>query len=345
MPGSGHKRQPGTLPRPLAALAALALVAGTATAVSLLPAKAGPDTPSVRRPAPPGAPAPRATVPARPGGFVGFVDTARRADAALTSGLASEARRTGIRRYAVAHLVTGPTPCSPAWAGNPGTITLKGEHATRGASAVIGAIGRLRAAGGDAGPVFGGPVGRELAATCTAPGALAVAYRKVVRALDAAYVDFEVRDGADRATVLRRARAIRALQRERPLGVTFTLPLRPYGLSAGDVAMLRLTRAAGARVDTVNVLAAVEPQGAPPGRLRRLAMALHNARTQVDRATDGAGWRPVALTPVLANRADLSEADARALASFAARHGLAWLSLRGAAPYATVSRLLHRQAR
>ncbi|GAA3100469.1 hypothetical protein [Nonomuraea salmonea] len=51
-------------------------------------------------------------------------------------------------------------------------------------------------------------------------------------------------------------------------------------------------------------------------------------------------WPHLALTPVQANTGDLSAGDARRLTAYATRHRLAWLSLRGAAPEADVSRIL-----
>lgn len=200
--------------------------------------------------------------------------------------------------------------------------------------------------GGDAAPVFGGPGGPELAATCTRPGGLAAAYRRVVGAFDAAAVDFEVRDSADRAAVLRRARAIHAVQRERRLRVSFTLPLRRDGLAPGDAAMLRATHEAGAEVATVNLLAPIEPRASTGARLGRVAASVRAAAEQIapaqGLADPGQVWRRIALTPVLADAGDLSERDARVLTDYAARHGLAWLSLRGVTPKPDVSRILWR---
>ncbi|MEV0994904.1 hypothetical protein [Nonomuraea sp. NPDC050202] len=393
-----HKREPGLLPRPLAVLGALALAAGTAAVVRLLPADAAP---------PPRAPVarPPATTPASPAGrasaaFVAFVDTARQP----TFDLPAQARRTGVRRYALGHLVAGGDGCSPKWSGlldrdgaaspgrtgpadgdgaaSPGrTEPVDGDGSASpgrtglvdpdsvlaadrtglvdsdgtlaadrtglldpGRNPVANRIGRLRALGGDAAPVFGGPAGPELAATCTKPGGLAAAYRRVVGAFDAAAVDFEVRDSADRAAVLRRARAIHAMQRERRLRVSFTLPLRRDGLAPGDAAMLRATREAGAEVETVNLLAPVEPRSTRGARLGLVAASVRAAAEQVARAhglaDPGQVWRRIALTPVLADEGDLSERDARTLTGYAARHGLAWLSLRGVTPKPDVSRIL-----
>lgn len=397
---SRHKREPGLLPRPLAILGALALTGATGVVIRFLPAGAAspsqPQPPPATRHSPPLSQAVAAESAVT---FVSFVDTAREPGFDLPA----ESRRTGVRHYALAHLVAGGDDgCAPKWAGpfepdadetgedepgedaagspvqdgtdpaetdadgtDPDATDTDGADSAEtdadgsgalesgaarkdpldpGENPVANTIGGLRALGGDAAPVFGGPDGTELAVTCTRPGGLAAAYRRVVGAFDAAAIGFEVRDSEDGAAVLRRARAIRAMQRERPLRVSFTLPLTPYGLGAGDVAMLRTTHQAGAEVGTVNLLATMEPHSAPSGRLRRLSAAIRLARDQIAQAQDLSetdhAWRRIALTPVLAGEDDLSEVDAHMLTDYAARHGLAWLSLRGVAPSRQVSRIL-----
>ncbi|MGI5272971.1 hypothetical protein ACQEUU_27745 [Nonomuraea sp. CA-218870] len=335
MSASRRSRPAGTLPRPLAFLAAAVLATATGTAVSLLPAqaelhRAAPvPAPSSPRAVPGSSPAASPSHPPGPSGFVTFVDTA--ADPGFD--LPADARSTGVRWYALGHLSPASDGCALRWAG----------RLAFGHDPVANRIGRLRALGGDAGLVFGGPAG-EAAATCTGPDALTAAYRRAVGAFDAGYVEFELSDPGDRATVLRRARAIGALQRERRLRTGFTVPLRAGGLAAHDAEMLRLTREAGADIATVNVLARIEPQAAPEGRLRRLALALRAARVQVARAYGLASadeaWPRLALTCVPAGPADLSAADARALLAFAARHRLAWLSLRGADRDSEAARIL-----
>ncbi|NRQ30959.1 hypothetical protein HII36_03810 [Nonomuraea sp. NN258] len=337
---SRHVRPPGTLPRPLAFLGAVLLVGGTAMAISVLPAPAEPEaTPAPRAATVSPPPATSGAEPAGPAGFVAFVDTAL--DPGLD--LAAESRRSGVRWYELGHVIAGGDDgCSPRWATSaaPGASSTAAQGVLAARARPLGErLGRLRAAGGEAGPVFGGPAGREPAAACTRPGALAALYRRVVVALDARYVGFEVRDSADRATVLRRARAVHQVQRERPLRVAVTLPLGPYGLSAEDAAMLRLTRRAGVRIDTVGLLARIEPQTAPDGRMRRLAAAVRAARTQIDAALGDSGGR-IALTSVLTGSADLSELDARKLVAYADRHRLAWLSLRGQEPAPEIARIL-----
>ncbi|MER7501760.1 hypothetical protein AB0L05_29980 [Nonomuraea pusilla] len=355
MSASRHGREPGTLPRPLAALGALALVCATGLAMRVLPADTTPEPAPTAGPTPGAGPGERAVEQVaagnRPSAFLGFADTA------VGQGFDLPAE---VRWYAFGHLVAGGDGCVARWAGpRPANLT--------------GALARLRARGGDAGPVFGGPGGRELASACTRPGALAAAYRSAVSAYGASYVGFDVRDASDLGAVARRARALAALQREGPLGVTFTLrlstsapgtggpgagragaggPVRA-GLSAADLAMLRLTRREGAEVATVDLLAELEPRDAPPGRLRRLAEAVRAAAGRLDRQGDagpdendgarGESWPGVALTVVLRDGGDLNEAEARKLAAYAVRHGLAWLSVRGAAPAPGVVRALGRR--
>ncbi|MER6511183.1 hypothetical protein ABT158_30485 [Nonomuraea sp. NPDC001636] len=326
---SRKARESGTLPRPLAVLAALALAGATALAIRMLPAGAEPAPPSGAAPvrfAPPERP-PAVRQP--PGSYVGFVDTAR--DPGFD--LAAESRATGVARYALGHLVAGDDGCLVRWAGPP---RAAGDPVAAG-------LGRLRAAGGDAFPVFGGPGGDDPAVTCTRPGGLATAYRRAAGALGAAAAGFEVRD-ADPAAALRRARALHALQGERPLRVFFSLRLTPDGLDAADLAVLRATRREGVRVDAVELLAEMEPRTGPQGRLRRLGSAVRAAAGQLARAYGVPGeeqvWERLALTPVLARPGDLDEPEARKLSEYAVRHGLAWLSLRGAPPKPEISRIL-----
>ncbi|MEU7000558.1 hypothetical protein [Nonomuraea sp. NPDC046570] len=334
-PPAGHEREPGIPPRPLVALAALALLGTTALAIWWLPAEATPEwaPPSPKPPTRSPATSSHSAVPVArtastgPAGFLTHVDTARTPGLDL---LATSAR-TGVRWFTLGHLTAGDTPCAPRWGG----VVEPGDNP------VANRIGRLRAGGGDAGLSFGGAGGRELASSCTDQAALTGAYRRAVGAFDAAYVDFEVRDSAEPGTVLRRARAVRSLQREtrlqgRPLRVTYTLPLGAAGLSEPDLRMLRTTRAAGADIGTVNLLAVIEPPSASADRMRHLATAVRAAHRQVagvfPTASEEEVWHRLALTAVLAGRRDLSVADAGKLSAFAARTGLAWLSLRGTTP-------------
>ncbi|MEV0967959.1 hypothetical protein [Microtetraspora glauca] len=353
-----REREPGTPPRSLVALAATALVACTGYALWLLPAQARPDwsaTPVAHVPEPgvtassavalrtsePATTEPATTVPAvtrtgGPSGYVVFVDAVREPE----FDLAEAARRTGTGWYTIGHLAAGPDGCTPRWGG----ITEQGGNP------VANGIGSLRAGGGDAGLAFGGPSGRELSATCADMDRLLAAYRRVLGSFAPAVIDFEVRDSSDATATGRRAVAISLLQREaaasgRVLGVTFTLPASESGLSAADSAMLRTTRAAGVDIRAVNLLVPFQPGAS--GNLRRLAVVARAVHAQLPYAlgVDGRpGWQRMGLVPVLAASQDLGAGQARRLAAFRERTGLAWVSVRGARPRDEVGRILDSAA-
>ena len=128
--------------------------------------------------------------------------------------------------------------------------------------------------------------------------------------------------------------------------MSFTLPVTGAGLTRGDQEMLRTTREGGAEITTVNLLVPIQDGAAGRPRLRSVASAVRTAHPQIARSLGGStSWRRVALTPVLTGPRDLNMADARRLAAFTSRNGLAWLSTRGATPTTGVTRLLADIAR
>ncbi|WP_204055879.1 hypothetical protein [Microbispora corallina] len=354
MESARHARGAGNPPRSLVALAAVALAAGTGAALWLLPGASGagwtasahlpsgrppsalpssaetllaarqassvgtspaPSPSGIALPRPPAGPAVAASAgPA----FRQFLDLAR------TPGAAHRVHPGGS--YLVGHVIAGPDGCTPRWSGPvTGAVTR---------------LARMRLAGGDLRPAFGGPDGPEPSVTCVSEARLAAAYRTAIEALRAGGIDFEVRGSAGRAATLRRAAAVVRLQRAardrgRPLALTFTVPATPDGLAPGDLEMLRTTRAAGADIEAVELLVALTPGAGSPGNLHRLALAVRAARPQIGEALGVAGpdvWRRMALTPVLSAAGDLGPEEAGRLAAFRARTGLGWLSLRGADP-------------
>nr|BFE81544.1 hypothetical protein GCM10020093_041450 [Planobispora longispora] len=195
-PRAGHS------PRSVTALASVALAAATGTAVWMLPTKTdqwatparaahaagGEPAPGAGSPAgrgsvpagespagagsvpgsggsadPPGtasaAPAsPLSPAPGGPSGFVTFVDAVR--DPLFD--LPRAARRSDARWFVLGHLTAGWDGwdnCSSGWGGIP----------EPGAGPVATRLDLLRAVGGEAGLIFGGPAGRELASACASP--------------------------------------------------------------------------------------------------------------------------------------------------------------------------------
>ncbi|MEU4405291.1 hypothetical protein AB0F88_12235 [Streptosporangium sp. NPDC023963] len=342
-PRTRRVREPGTPPRPLVVLASIVLATGTGAAIWLLPSRAQGEwaplggragsgaTPSGTTPGPAAEPPPPSAV-ARPSGFVAFVDAVREP----RFNLSREARRSHVRWFTLGHLTAGQKGCVPKWGG------LQDQRG----NPVANRLAPLRAAGGNAGLAFGGPAGRELAAACSDLARLTAAYRRAIGIFNATYIDFEVHGPAGGATVLRRARAIAALQREaagegRPLTVSFTLPVTGAGLSPAGQEMLRTTRAAGAEIAAVNLLAPVDAASGAGSRLRPIASAVRAAHPQIARSLgESAAWNRIALTPVLAGPGDLTRLEARRLAAFTSRNRLAWLSTRGAALSPGITRFL-----
>ncbi|WP_433500497.1 hypothetical protein ACQP1K_09505 [Sphaerimonospora sp. CA-214678] len=328
-------REAGTPPRSLVLLGALTLVTGTGLALWLLPTSAEPMVVShqvgaVRTVAPSAMPSTAAETPDP------LPVTPERAYTEFVDASMGHRTRAWARWYTIGHLTAGQDGCTLRWAGR-----WTGRP-TPGRVPVIDRLALVRADGGDADIAFGGPYGPELSAACASEARLITAYRRVVEAFDPAGLDFEVHDSADSAATRRRAAAIARLQREardrgRPIGITFTLSATEYGIAPADASMLRAVRAAGAEIDTVNLLV-------PTSRgLQGMAAAVRSAHRQLERVLNVSGtsiWRRIALTPVLTGPRDLGVAEARRLAAFRTRHGLAWLSTRGAQPPISVVRTL-----
>jgi hypothetical protein len=232
--------------------------------------------------------------------------------------------RDGVGIVNLAFVIAGEG-CEPAWGG-----VL--PHDDAGVAARIRAV---REAGGDVRVSFGGASPTELAQRCGDVPALVAAYRTVVDGLDVVHVDFDVEGAtlADVASVRRRNAAVARLQAERELRVTYTLPVDDEGLTAQARALLRDARAAGVRVDAVNVM--TMNYGTGPADLAARAMSVATAtRAFVQELWPGTpeadAWRMVAVTPMLGVNDVEDEifepADARRLVAFAREHGLGWLS-------------------
>ncbi|WP_143020294.1 hypothetical protein [Sinosporangium album] len=322
LPGKAHT---DWAPAPAPSTTSRPATGGTAAAPPREPARS-PESP----PDPPPDQVPvSATSPEQPSGFVAYVDTGRDPGFQPVDAM----RRTGADWFLLGHLTSGPDGCAALWSGKMG----------HSGDLVIGRLGGLRTAGGDAGVSFGGASGTDPAVTCKAKSRVASAYRSVLGAFDLTHLDFEPREKPSLPVAKRRAGAVAALQKEataahRPLWVSFSLPATRHGLSREHRALLRATRQAGARIDTVNLITPLKPGG-----LRGVAAAVRAAAPQIGAALaldHSTVWRHLGVTPVLSHPDALTPAGARTLAAYAERHHLTWLSLRGATPDDTITRVL-----
>lgn len=155
-----------------------------------------------------------------------------------------------VRRVRFGFVTAGPG-CVPRWGGRPVDDPE-----------VLALAGRLRRAGVQPVPSFGGARPGEPALVCPTPQSLADLYGSVLALLGSTAMDLDLEGRAltDPAAVRRRNRAV-TLLRTRPavsgsrLTVTWTVPADAAGPSRAALAALRTARDDGALPDRVDVMA------------------------------------------------------------------------------------------
>jgi hypothetical protein len=242
-------------------------------------------------------------------------------------GVAADA---GARSLTLAFVTSAPAGggCTPAWGG----------ATAIGARSVAGPAARLRAAGVGLRVSFGGASGAELARTCADTALLTGAYAGVLDSYHAVGADFDLEGAtlADRAALVRRARAVAALQARgrRPLAVSVTVPVSAReGISSGGLAAVRAMLAARVRLSAVNLLAMDYGAREVRGRMGAATiLATRAAHRQL--VTLGAGlseWGSLGVTVMVGVNDVAGEVltlpDAQTLARFADRQGLGLRSI------------------
>ena len=232
-------------------------------------------------------------------------------------------------------------PCTPTW----GT-----QYDLDGAASELDLdrrIARVRERGGDVIISFGGVVNSELAVACRNQASLTSAYRSVVKRYEASMIDLDIEGAAldDAAANMRRATAIRALQKEapsdRPLQVWLTLPVTPEGLLSNGVGRVNEMLRAGVDLAGVNLMTmdfgASKPQDMSMGEATRSALLA--AHAQLAAAYRRAGlrlsaeqlWARLGATPMIGRNDVQGEVftldDAASLAGFADEVGLGRVSV------------------
>ncbi|MEV6162944.1 chitinase [Streptomyces sp. NPDC052052] len=227
--------------------------------------------------------------------------------------------------YNLAFVVADGDRCTPLWGGT----TKAGDKA------VASRIAALTATGADIRVSFGGAAGNELALTCDSARELADAYAQVLDAVGAAKADFDIEGDAltDRASVIRRDQALRLLQKERDLDVTYTLPVMPDGLETSGIDLLSDAAERNVEVSAVNIMA-MNYSSAHDGDMgdyaQQAAEAAHDQLTDVLGLSDTAAWRALHITVMIGVNDVEGEtftlADAASLRAFAQRRGVGALS-------------------
>jgi chitinase len=220
---------------------------------------------------------------------------------------AAVSRASGAHYLTMAFLQTQTTgSCDILWNGDPATPVARSHYGAQ--------IARIRAAGGDVVPSFGGysadSTATEIADSCTDVNKIAAAYEKVVTTYGVNRLDMDIEDISldNTAAIDRRNQAIHLVQRwadrqHRPLQIVYTLPTAPTGLEQNAINVLASAVRYGARVDIVNIMTfdyyddqahemAADTKTAAAGLLGTL-------RTLYPRRTTAQLWRMVGITEML----------------------------------------------
>ncbi len=255
------------------------------------------------------------------------------------SSLATLSHDSGATYLTLAFLQTPARgSCEVAWNGD---LTTPVSWSTYGAD-----IRRIRAAGGDVVPSFGGYSadhdGTEIADSCTSVPLIAAAYENVVRTYGVTRIDLDVEDRSlDRpAAVDRRNRAIHLVQEwaaahDRTVQFVYTLPTGTAGLDPTGVALLKDAARDGARVQVVNIMTFDYYDDAPHEMARDTRVAadavIAQLRTVYPRASRHALWSMLGITEMIGiddfgSPETLTTADARRVERWATARGVAELS-------------------
>ncbi|GAA2059906.1 hypothetical protein GCM10009839_83040 [Catenulispora yoronensis] len=146
------------------------------------------------------------------------------------------------------------------------TVYWNGDTSMPISSSTFGAsITKIRAAGGDVIPSFGGytadNTGTEIADSCTNVSSIAAAYENVITTYDVTRIDLDTEDNSltNTAGIDRRNKAIKMVEdwaaaNGRTIQFTYTLPTTTSGLASSGLKVLQNAVTNNARIDTVNIM-------------------------------------------------------------------------------------------
>ena len=179
-------------------------------------------------------------------------------EAYTTDSPAALSRESGARYLTLAFI---QTPAAGSC-----TIDWNGDPATPIASSVYGSdIAKIRAAGGNVIPSFGGysadHTGTEIADSCTNVALIAAAYEKVITTYNVTRLDLDTEDNSltNTAGIDRRNTAIKMVEdwaaiHGRAVQFVYTLPTNVAGLNPTGRSVLQDAVSDHARIDIVNIM-------------------------------------------------------------------------------------------
>jgi hypothetical protein len=171
---------------------------------------------------------------------------------------AALSQQSGAKHLTMAFIQTASRgSCTPLW---------NGDTSMPIASSTFGdSISKIKAAGGDVIPSFGGftadDTGTEIADSCTDVNQIAAAFEKVITTYDISRIDLDIEDNSltNQAGIDRRNKAVKqvedwAASNGRTVQFSYTLPVATSGLVDTGLNVLRNAVSNQARVDVVNIM-------------------------------------------------------------------------------------------
>jgi len=235
------------------------------------------------------------------------------------------ASQAGLKAFTAAFVIG--SGCTPIWGD---TLPVTNDPT------VTSEITTAEADGAQPIVSFGGESGSELAASCSSLSQLTAAYQSVISTLHVTHIDFDI-EGAEIAYTADNAlrfQAINALEAANPgLVVSVTIPVLPSGPDANGQAFLAAAKAAGTRIDLINVMTmdyygSYDTGGAAMGTdaVDAAQATLAYAQTLWPSMT----YANIGVTPMIGQNDDpaevFTEADAQTLVSFATQNHLGRLA-------------------
>ncbi|MFF2807022.1 chitinase [Streptomyces sp. NPDC058000] len=249
--------------------------------------------------------------------FAPYVDMSNSAEGRLDTAITSH----GVKTYTAAFTIG--SGCNNIWGdtlpvGNdPNTDPEIAKAKAEGASVIISS---------------GGASGEPLAFTCTDQGQIDAGYQKEITAYGANSLDFDIEGAAvaDTAGVARQMTAIKDLKANNSgLTASVTLPVLPTGLTADGVNVLKAAKAAGVKLDNVNIMTMDYGQGTGTDMGAAAISAGKATLAQMQSVDSGYTYANLGITPMVGVNDDgstFSLADAASVASWAAGNGVGRMS-------------------
>ncbi|MEK2476749.1 chitinase [Streptomyces noursei] len=251
------------------------------------------------------------------GQFAPFVDMSNSAESQLDAAITSH----GVKTYTAAFTIGAG--CNNIW----GDTLPVGNDPN-----VDPEIAKAKAEGANVIISSGGASGEPLAFTCTDQSQIDAGYQKELTAYGTDSLDFDIEGAAvaDTAGVARQMTAIRDLKASNSgLTASVTLPVMPTGLTADGVNVLKAAKAAGVKLDNVNIMTMDYGQGTGTDMGAAAISAGKATLAQMQSVDSGYTYANLGITPMIGVNDDgstFSLADAASVASWAASNGVGRMS-------------------